>query len=443
MESGQTGYARTSDGIHIAYRTWGEKSPLHVFLSEFGATVDTRDMHPSFLRLWRQLSGISQVVSLDRRGIGTSDGVCPHRFDLDEYVIDILAVVDTLGAEEVVLTGEGSAAAAAVAFTVAHPDRVTRLGIVNGAASAVRREGYDIAQFSQDEVIAMTDHFQQVWGRGELLSTFSPKLAFDPSFVEVCGRIERFVCGPNAAGAWGHALVDLDIRELATRVEVPTLVYFTGDLLHVTAEQCRDLADRIPHASFVEAHGRLFYQPDESPQLDEFAEFIGGRIEPDPTIEAALMFLDVVGSTDHAASMGDASWLQVLSDLDAFVQQQVSFRGGRVVKQTGDGHLAIFDDPSDAVSAALMITKGVDALGIEVRGGVHFGEVSLRPNDDVGGLAVHFTARLMNAAGARQVYVSQALAARVVSGSLRFEDRGERQFKGVRDHHRVLEALGN
>src|SRR6478752_4216506 len=121
MEARQAGYARTRDGIHVAYRTWGEKSPVHVFLSEFGATVDTRDMHPSFIRLWRQLSGISQVVSLDRRGLGTSDVACPQRFDLDDYVLDILAVVDAIGAQEVVLTGEGSAGAAAVAFSVAHP----------------------------------------------------------------------------------------------------------------------------------------------------------------------------------------------------------------------------------------------------------------------------------------------------------------------------------
>lgn len=443
MEAGQTGYALTSDGIHVAYRRWGEKSPVHVFLSEFGATVDTRDMHPSFIRLWRQLSGISQVVSLDRRGLGTSDVVCPQRFDLDDYVIDILAVVDAVGAKEVVITGEGSAGAAAIAFAVAHPDRVTRLAIVNGFASQVRREDYDIALFSRDEVIAMIDNFQPVWGQGAFLSTFAPKLALDPSFVEVCGRIERFVCGPSAAGAWGRAVAELDIRDLAARVTVPTLVYFTGDLLHATVEQCRDLADRIPNASLVEAHGRLFYQPDQSPQLDALAEFIGGHIDPDPTVEATLVFVDVVGSTAHATSMGDAGWLQVLSDLDAFVQQQVSSRGGRVVKQTGDGHLSMFDDPSDAVSAAMMITKGVNALGIEVRGGVHLGTVSLRSNGDVGGMAVHFAARIMNVAGESEVYVSEALAERVESRSLRFEDRGEREFKGVRGRHRVLEALGN
>jgi class 3 adenylate cyclase len=153
------------------------------------------------------------------------------------------------------------------------------------------------------------------------------------------------------------------------------------------------------------------------------------------------VFVDVVGSTAHAASMGDANWLEVLKDLDAFVQQQVSSRGGRVVKQTGDGHLAVFTDPSDALSAATMITKGVTALGVEARGAVHLGNVSLRSNGDVGGMAVHFAARLMSVASAREVYVSEALAERVESRSVRFEARGEREFKGVPGRHVVLEAL--
>ena len=443
MESGQTGYARTGDGLHIAYRTWGEKSPLHVYLSEFGATVNTRDMHPAFIRLWRQLSGISKVVSLDRRGIGTSDFGCPLRFDLDDYVVDILAVIEALDASEVVLTGEGSAGAAAIAFTVAHPNRVSRLAVVNRCASQVRREGYDIALFSPEDIVAMIDTFTPVWGQGQFFATFAPKLALDASFVEVCGRIERFVCGPNAAGVWGKAVVEIDVRDLATRVEVPTLVYYTGDLAHVSVEQSRDLADRIPNASLVEAPGRLFYQPDESPQLDEFAEFVGGRIDPDPTMEAALVFIDVVGSTDHAASLGDAIWLQVLSDLDAFVQQQVASHGGRVVKQTGDGHLALFDEPADALSTAMMITTGVQALGLEVRGGVHIGDVSLRSNGDVGGMTVHVAARIMNAAGAGQVYVSEDLAGRVDTRSVRLEERGRHEFKGVPGRHVLLEARGD
>jgi class 3 adenylate cyclase/pimeloyl-ACP methyl ester carboxylesterase len=440
MDGGRTAYARTPDGLHIAYRTWGEKRPIHVYLNEFGATVDTRDMHPAFIRLWRQLAAISMVVSLDRRGIGASDVECPQRFDLDDHVADILAVIDDLDADEVVLSGEGSAGAAAIAFAVAHPDRVARLGVVNGYASVVRRDGYDVALLAPEDVTAIIDTFVPVWGEGQFFAAFAPKLALDASFVEVCGRIERLVCGPNAAALWGRAVIDIDVRNLATRVSVPTLVYFTGDLVTSTVEQSRDLADRIPNATLVEAPGRLFYQPDATPQLDEFASFVGGQIETDPTLVATVMFIDVVGSTDHAAALGDASWLQTLGDLDAFVHQQVASRRGRVVKQTGDGHLAIFEDPTDALSTALMITTGVSALGIQVRGGVHTGEVRLRSNGDVGGMTVHVAARIMNSSTAGQVLVSEAIAQLTNLGTVHLESRGQHEFKGVPGTHMLFEA---
>lgn len=444
MASGRTSYARTSDGLQIAYRDWGDKDPVHVFLSEFGATVDTRDMHPAHIRVWRQLASISRVVSLDRRGIGTSDVACPQRFDLSDHVTDVLAVVDEIGAESVVLTGEGaSGGAAAIAFAVAHPDRVARLAIVNGAASVVRRDGYQLGLFSRDDVIAMTDHFSTVWGQGQLLSTFAPQLASDASFMDLCGRLERFVCGPSAARLFGRAFADLDVRDLATEVTVPTLVYFTGDLAHVTVEQSRDLADRIPSASLLEAPGRLFYVPDRTPQLDDLAEFIGGRIDPDPTIEACLMFIDVVGSTDHAHAKGDAHWVQVLDDLDAYVEREVASRGGRVVKQTGDGHLALFELSSEAVDAATMITRGVSALGIEVRAGVHAGEVRLRSSGDVGGITVHFASRVMNAAGPRELYVSERVVDDLVAErAFAFDDRGEHTLKGIQGRHRLFAVSG-
>jgi len=443
MASGRAGYARTSDGLYVAYRVWGEKDPVHIYLSDFGATVDTRDLHPVFIRLWRTLANVSLVASLDRRGVGTSEVACPQRFELSDYVLDVLAVADALNAERFVLTGEGVfGASAAVAFAVAHPERVARLAFVNGTVSFVRRDDYDLALFSRDEALAMIDHYFPLWGQGDFIAAFAPGLASDPLFIEVCGRLERFFCGPTTARMCAHAVLDYDLRDLATQVTVPTLVYFTGDLAYVTAEQSRDLADRIPHASLIEAPGRLFYVPDQLPQLDEFAAFIGGRIDPDPTIAACLMFIDVVGSTDHARTMGDAHWLRVLDDLDAFVEHEVTARGGRVVKHTGDGHLALFDVSADAVDAAMMISRGVTALGIDVRTGVHCGDVRLRPNGDIGGIAVHYATRVMSAAGPRQVYASQSVFEDLSSSSLgfKFSDRGECSLRGIQGSHKLFEV---
>jgi class 3 adenylate cyclase len=156
------------------------------------------------------------------------------------------------------------------------------------------------------------------------------------------------------------------------------------------------------------------------------------------------MFIDVVGSTDHARSIGDAHWLQVLDDLDSFVQREVLSRGGRVVKQTGDGHLALFDGSSEGVDAAAMITRGVSALGIEARAGVHVGEVRLRSNGDIGGMAVHFATRVMNAAGPRELYVSERVVEDLAAEpAFVFDDRGQHVLKGIQGRHRLFAVVND
>lgn len=437
----RAGYARTKDGFHIAYREWGDKDPVHIFLSEFGATVDTRDMHPAFIRFWRQLGSISRVVSLDRRGLGTSDPVVPPRFDcVDEFAEDVLAVMDELRLERVVLTGEGSCATAAAYLAVHYPDRIHRVSFVNGAAKSTRTDDYPIAPLSEEDIMAVADAIESTWGDGSFIAAFST-LASDPTFLEVCGRVERFVCSPSTAAAWMRASITFDIRDLAPLIAIPSLVYYTGDVSHTNVEQSRDLAARIPEARLVEVPGKLFYQPDGNPQLDEYADFIGGHIDPDPTKHATVMFLDIVGSTEFAESMGDASWTQTLDDVDGFVRHEVDQREGRVVNFTGDGHLAIFDHAEDALFTALRISRGVHALGVEVRTGLHTGEVTLRGSGDIGGLAVHIGARVMAKADARQVFVSEATVERARGAGFTFADRGLHQLKGLSGEHRILEIV--
>ncbi|AEV72439.1 family 3 adenylate cyclase [Mycolicibacterium rhodesiae NBB3] len=439
----RAGYARTKDGAYIAYREWGEKDPAHVFLSEWAATVDTRDMHPSFIRLWRQLGSISRVVSLDRRGLGTSDPVVPPRFDrIDEFAEDVLAVMDALQIDRVALTGEGSSAIAAAYLAVHHPDRILRVALVNTAAKSTRTDDYPIALLSDEDIRVVADAVESTWGDGSFVAAFST-LASDPTFLEACGRVERFVCGPSAAAAYIRSTASIDIRELVTHIAIPTLVYYTGDLGHTNVEQSRDLAARIPDARLIEVPGKLFYQPDGNPQLDEYADFIGGHIDPDPTKHATVMFLDIVGSTELAESVGDASWAQTLDDLDGFVRREVSQRAGRVANFTGDGHLAVFDRAEDALLTALHISRGVHALGVEVRMGLHTGDVTVRSSGDIGGLTVHIGARVMSMAGMRQIFVSEATAERAGDPSLTFADRGVHQLKGVSGEYRILEITGS
>lgn len=426
-------YAQTQDGSHVAYGTWGAGDFLHVFAPEFGASVDGLGQHPAHLRYERFLGSLSRCVCLDPRGIGGSDPTPLTRLGAPEdWAVDLLAVLDALGADRVVVTGEGFSAHAAVSFAVRHPERVLRLMLLNPYARLTASDNYTIGSLTEDDVEAFAETLSAAWGTGQPHVQFAPALASDPTFLEVCGRIERIAASPATVRAMVRAMGTSDIRGLLAQINVPTLVYYTGDLAHVAPEHSRFVAESIPGATLLEAPGRSFYQPDETGNLDAWAEFIVGGV-PKATERrlAAILFVDVVDSTAYAASIGDRRWADTLDDLDAWVLREVERRGGHLVKQTGDGQLATFDRPGDALAAAHAIARGVHVLGMHVRCGVHVGEIEARPGGDIGGIAVHLAARLLTVAEPSQVVVSRTVVELVAGGGFTFKDSGVHKLKGV------------
>jgi class 3 adenylate cyclase len=426
-------YAKTPDGFNIAYEVSGSGPVDHLFLSEFGSSLEGLWDHPAHTRNRRFMESLGRLIVLDRRGVGCSDPVpAGDLARLDDYVTDMLAVIDEVGADQVVVTAEGSAGAAGVRFAVTHPERTLRLVLLNSSARGLRGDGYDIG-FTPDEADVLVSALGASWGTGVVTSQYAPALAGDQSLIEICARRERLTASPTTAEAIMRSLMQLDIRELLPAVAVPTLVYFTGDLLHLPAEHSRYLAHHIPGAILIEAPGRTFYVPDDSHHLDEWAEFVVGgpaRISIERRL-ATVLFTDVVASTRRAAELGDEAWAQLLEDMDRFVRAQVEKFGGRLVKQTGDGHLAVFDQPSAAVHAAVAVARGAPALGIEMRCGVHVGDLEFRPDGDIGGIAVHTAARVMDAGGPTEVVVSRTVSDLAAGAGIRFDDRGEHDLKGV------------
>ncbi len=245
------------------------------------------------------------------------------------------------------------------------------------------------------------------------------------------------------AAALGRAAWSSDIRELVARITVPTLVYYTEDLTHIGVEHSRYLAEHIPGAILVEAPGHSFYLSAETERMSAWAEFIVGgpaALSHDNKL-LTLLFTDIVGSTKQAAELGDSRWTSIVADLDAYVSQCVERCAGRVVKQTGDGHLIAFELPRDALRAACEISSGVHVLGVEVRCGVHTGEVELLPDGDLRGIAVHAAARVCDAAGAQRVLVSRTVADLAAGSDFRFEDRGVHELKGVSGAWTLYEVL--
>lgn len=439
-------YALTQDGYHIAYAVLGQGELCHVFMAHGTSVVDeVQWQHPAHVRFERLYASLSRLVLVDARGIGVSD-IAPldSCFAPEAWATDILAVLDALGIERAVISGEGYSGHAATQFAVAHPERTLRLVLNNSYPRFARAEGYEIGEFSMDQVAKIVPMIECEWGTGRMTAQAAPSLASDPSFLDYNAARERRTASPGTMAAWARAMVTSDIRELLPRVTVPTLVYYTGDLAsQFPVEHSRYLAEHIPGAILVEAPGRSFYLPAETERLTAWAEFIVGG--PAALLHEnkllTLLFTDVVGSTKQAAQVGDTRWARIVRDLDAYVAQRVELHGGRVVKQTGDGHLVAFDLPRDAIGAACEISLGAHVLGVEVRCGLHVGEVELLPGGDLGGIAVHAAARVCVAAGPRQVLVSRTVADLAAGSDFRFEDRGPHELRGVPGSWTLYEVM--
>jgi len=444
MTHRRVSYALTPDGFHIAYAVLGEGDLCHVFMPEGAAHVDeAQGLHPAHVRFQRWAGSLSRFVFLDPRGIGISDTVPPDEvLRLKEWTTDILAVLDALEVERAVITGEGYSGHAATQFAVTHPERTLRLVLSNSHARLTRSEDYAIGN-SMEQVDDFAAVVERDWGTGRPTAMAAPTLVTDPSFLELFAGRERRTASPRTAAAIVRRMASSDIRELLQRVSVPTLVYYTGDISYISVEHSRYLAEHIPDAILVEAPGHSFYLPDETDRLSAWAEFVVGG----PAALAlekkllTVLFTDVVGSTEQASSAGDARWAQILEDLDTYVAREVERHGGRLVKQTGDGHLAVFDAPGQALRAACEIARGVHVFGVEVRCGLHVGEVELRPGGDIGGIAVHTAARVCDVAGPREVVVSRTVADLVAGCGFRFEDRGSHELRGVPGAWQLYEVV--
>jgi len=248
-------------------------------------------------------------------------------------------------------------------------------------------------------------------------------------------RMERMAASPGTVAVMQRALEGMDARAVLPTVRVPTLVLHHVDDALAPSAQARSTADRIPGAKYVELPGRNmfhFVEPDWRASFQEIAEFLTGRRADvvDDRVLATVLFTDIVGSTRRAAEMGDRDWHALLDAHDAVIRSQINRFRGREVNTSGDGFLAMFDGPQRAIRCAMAIRDTVQALGIEVRAGLHTGECEVR-GDDIGGIAVHIGARISALAGPNDVLVSSTLRDLVTGSGLEFDDRGAHALKGV------------
>ena len=371
------------------------------------------------------MTSLGRLIFFDQPGTGASDPVTAGALPtLEQWADSITAVLDDLGSSEAVLVASNAAFAAAALFAATHPSRTAALVVLDGHADA---DGTRLVRNEIEGAIAM-------WGSGELQHLVNPDMPWNEEIRAAWARLERLAVSPRTLDLVGPLMSELDVRAVLPTVRVPTLVIHHSDSPFVPPAKGKYIAEHIPDAKYVEVPGRNWHHIVE-PWRDSFreiAEFLTGQQVDvaDDRVLATVLFTDIVDSTRRASEMGDRDWHALLDAHDAVVRSQLARFRGREVNTSGDGFLAMFDGPQRAIRCAMAIRDAVQALGIEVRAGLHTGECEVR-GDDIGGIAVHIGARVSALAGPNDVLVSSTLRDLVIGSGLEFDDRGAHDLKGV------------
>ena len=422
----ETRYALNGD-LRVAYRASREGPRDIVFIPNWFTCCEILPDLPSLQGWVQAMTSLGRLIFFDQPGTGASDPVTPGApWTLEQWTDSITAVLDDLDSREAVLLAIDGAFATGALFAATHPSRTTALVALEGYASTDSRlEGRDAAVL--DAMVAM-------WGTGEYHHLLNPDMPWNEEIRATWARMERLAASPRTLALMMPLTEEMDVRAVLATVRVPTLVVQHTDDPVITPAMSKDVADHISGAKYVELPGRNLYHFVE-PWRDSFQEiaaFLTGHQADvaDDRVLATVLFTDIVDSTRRAAEMGDRDWRALLDAHDAVVRAQLNRFRGREVNTSGDGFLAMFDGPQRAIRCAMAIRDAVQALGIEVRAGLHTGESEVR-GDDIGGIGVHIGARVSALAGPNDVLVSSTLRDLVIGSGLEFEERGAHELKGV------------
>jgi class 3 adenylate cyclase len=429
------GFARRPDGRKIAYQVLGDAELDLVFVSGYATHLGLLWEEPSVAGFLHKLAAFSRLILLDRLGSGLSDrGPSGQTFEDD--VDDVRLVLDTVGSERTAFFGSHLGGRLALLFAATHPER-TRAVVAYASHPASMRDDdfpWGSSEEARDQLLASLQDGS--FDPTEMMLRMAPHEMADPSFRQ-WWRILN-LSAMTAPEAY-HAVVALgpvDIRRLLGSIRVPTLLlHRTGDQF-IDVHTSRYMAERIPAARLVELPGddHLPFFGDQDAVVALTQEFLTGAlpaVDPDRML-ATVLFTDIVDSTRLATELGDGRWHRLLERHNQVVRANLARFRGREVKTTGDGFLASFDGPARAIRAASATRAELRELGLEVRVGLHTGEVEL-VGDDIGGIAVHIAARVMAHAGAGEVLCSRTVKDLVAGAGFAFADRGTHQLKGVLD----------
>ncbi len=445
----RTRYTQAED-VDIAYQVLGN-GPVDLLLFT-GAIIpiECMDEEPSMARFVRRLGTFGRLLRFDQRGVGLSDRGSPSAPPTTrQWVEDAVAVLDAAGSERAVVFAPYLSAAEGITLAATHPERVSHLVIVNGAARLMTAQDYPygLSGVGYDAMVRGIVEPDAIELGMDILAAVAPSAAGDPAFRAWFDRAGNLGATPVMAEAHWAEVFGNDVRPLLAQIRAPTLVLHRQEVTAPFLEvgHGRYLGNQIPGAKYVELPGAdaLHWVGDTGALLDEVEEFLTGVRggQGAERVLATLLFTDIVGSTDWAAQLGDTLWRDLLDRHDQCVRTEIGRFRGHDVNTVGDGFVATFDSPSRAIGCALAIREALKVFDIGVRVGIHTGEIEVRGND-VAGMAVHIGARVSALAGPGEVLVSSTVRDSVVGSSIEFEERGEHELKGVPGTWRLFSVSG-
>ncbi len=428
----ETRYVQSGD-VSIAYQVVGS-GPLDLLIVPgFISHLEQAWEDPAYSRFLQRLASFSRLIQFDKRGTGLSDRITEIP-TLEQRMDDVRVVMDATGSERAALFGISEGGSMSVLFAATYPERTSALILYGSIARGAWAPDYPWGSRLDGNWEAWLEGWRKEWGGPYGIEFWAPSVAHDARFRQWWAKYLRLGASPSAVINVFRMNAAIDVRDMLPAIHVPTLVLHRSGDRAIDVEEGRYLAQHIPGAKLAELSGddHLWWVGDSESIVNEIQEFLTGErhaVEPDRVL-VTVLFTDIGDSTKHAAEMGDRRWRDLIESHNKLMHTEIDRFRGRVVKSTGDGFLATFDGPARAIRCALAVSEEMRRLGIEIRAGLHTGEVELI-DDDVGGITVHTAARVLAEARASEVWTSRTVKDLVAGSKFRFSERGTYNFKGV------------